>query len=102
MRRVSRSPLRTARSGRESRFADRTGKQDLRGGHPDDSIALRIEGDDANRCPVAGRPTPALRVALPGVLVDRVAGGEHRTILPGMTLCRGDIADAAMAVFMVV
>jgi hypothetical protein len=56
--------LSAARSGRESRFADRTGKQDLRGGRLDDSIALRIEGDDANRCPVAGRPTPALRVPL--------------------------------------
>ena len=33
-------------------------------------------------CPVAGRPTPALRVALPCVLIDRVAGREHGAILP--------------------
>jgi hypothetical protein len=41
--------LGAARSGRESRFAIRTGKLDLRGCRPDDSVALRIEGDDANR-----------------------------------------------------
>ena len=65
-------------------------------------VALWIEGDGANRCPIAGRPTPALRVALPCLLVERVAGSEHGAILPGMTLCRGDIADTAMAVFVVV
>src|ERR1700709_2591329 len=94
--------LGAARSGRESRLADRTGKLDLRGCRADDSVALRIEGDDANRCPVAGRPTPALRVALPGVLVDHVASSEHAAILPGMTLRRGDVADAAVAVLLVV
>ena len=36
-----------------------------------DGTRLRIEGDDADRCPVAGRPTPALRVALACVLIDR-------------------------------
>ena len=94
--------LGAARSGRESRLADRTGKLDLRGCRADDSVALRIEGDDANRCPVAGRPTPALRVALPGVLVDHVASSEHAAILPGMTLRRGDVADAAMTMLIVV
>jgi hypothetical protein len=58
--------------------------------------------DDANRCPVAGLPAPALRVALPSILVDRVAGGEQGAILPRMTLCRGDIADAAVPVLVVV
>jgi hypothetical protein len=48
------------------------------------------------------RPTPALRIALSCVLVDRVAGGEQGAILPGMSLCRGDIADAAVPVFVVV
>src|SRR6202451_1722712 len=94
--------LGAARSGRESRFADRTGKQDLRGGRSDHSVALGIEGDDATLCPVAGRPTPTLRVALSCVLVDRVAAGEHGAILPGMTLRRGDVADAAVAVLVVV
>src|SRR6476620_6865758 len=58
--------------------------------------------DDANRFPVAGRPTPALRVALPCVLIDRVAGGEHGAILPAMTLRRGNVADAAVAVPVIV
>jgi hypothetical protein len=31
--------------------------------------------------------------------VERVAGGEHAVIQSGMTLRRGDVADAAMAVF---
>ena len=42
----------------------------------DDSIAFRIEGDDANLCPIAGRPTSGLRITLPCVLVDHVAGGK--------------------------
>src|ERR1700712_1970536 len=86
---VARRGLGAARSGRESRLADRTGKLDLRGGRPDAGIAARIEGDDPNRRPVAGRPTPALRVALSCLLVDHVAGGEHGAILPGMTLLWG-------------
>src|SRR6202166_1402046 len=61
-----------------------------------------MEGDGADRFPVAGRPTPALRVALSCVLVDRVAGGKHGAILPGMTLRRGDVADAAVAVLLIV
>jgi len=61
---VARRGLGAARSGRESRLADRTGKLDLRGGRPNDGLSFRIEGDGADRCPVAGRPTPALRVAL--------------------------------------
>jgi hypothetical protein len=31
-----------------------------------------------------------------------VASGEHETILSGMTLRRGDVADATMAMFVVV
>ena len=46
-------------------------------GRPDERVVLGIEGDDANLCPVAGWPTPALRITLPCVLVDRVASGEH-------------------------
>src|SRR3954468_12301054 len=94
--------LGAARSGRESRLADRTRKLDLRGCRSNDGVALRIEGNDAVRCPVAGQPTPALRVALPGVLVDHVASGEHGAILPGMTLRRGNVADAAVAVLFIV
>ena len=36
------------------------------------------------------------------VLVDRVASGEHAAILSGMTLRRGDVADAAVAVLVIV
>src|SRR4051812_15993510 len=94
--------LSAPRSGRESRRADRTGKLDFWGFRLDDAVALWIEGDGADRCPVAGRPTPALRVALPCLLVDRVAGGEHGAILPGMTLRRSDVADGAVAVLVIV
>ena len=99
---VARRGLGTAMSGRESRLSDRTGKQDLRCRRLDDSVAFRIKRDDANRCPVAGLPAPALRVACACILVERVAGGEHAAIQSGMTLRRGDVADAAMAVFVVI
>ena len=81
---VARRGLGTARSGRESRLSDRTGKQDLRCRRLDDSVAFRIKRDDANRCPVAGAlPAPALRVACACILVERVAGGEHAAIQSG-------------------
>src|ERR1700738_605668 len=69
---VARRGLGAARSGRESRLADRTGKLDLRRRRPDDGVALRIEGDDANRCPVAGLRAPAPGVTLPCIPVDGV------------------------------
>jgi len=62
-----------ARSGRESRLAGRTGKQVLGGGH--DAVALGVERHGADRGPVPGRPTPAARVGLAGLLVQGVAGG---------------------------
>jgi hypothetical protein len=66
------------------------------------SPSLRIEGDGANRCPVAGPPTPALWIARARCLVDRVAGSQHPVILSGVALCRGDVANAAMPVVVVV
>jgi hypothetical protein len=48
----------------------------------DDGVALRIDGDDANRWPVAGLPTPVPRVTFPCIPVDGVAGGLHRIICP--------------------
>ena len=66
------------------------------------SVALRIERDNAGRRPVTRGPTPASRVAFPRTLIDRVAGFEQMAIPAGMTLCRGNIADAAVPVLMVV
>ena len=72
--------LGVARSGRESRLADRTGKLDLGARRLDVSVALRIERDDADRRPVTRVPTPASRVAFPRTLIDRVAGFEQTAI----------------------
>ena len=73
---VARRGLGVARSGRESRLADRTGKLDLRGCRADDNVALRIEGDRTDRRPVAGLPSPTLRIAVPRGLVNGVAGTQ--------------------------
>jgi hypothetical protein len=94
--------LGVARSGRESRLANRTGKLDLGARRLDVSVALRIERDNADRRPVTRVPTPASRVTLPRTLIDRVAGFEQMAIPAGMTLCRGNIADAAVPVLVVV
>ena len=48
---------------------------------PDDAVALRIEGDDADRCPVAGGSAPAPWIAGPRGLVKRVAGTQQTTVL---------------------
>jgi len=94
--------LGVARSGRESRLANRTGKLDLGARRLNVSVALRIERDDTDRRPVTRGPTPASRVAFPRTLIDRVAGFEQTAIPSGMTLCRGNIADAAVSVLVVV
>ena len=102
-------PLRCAprpgvsRSGRESRLADRTGKLDFRRLPTRDAASrsgLRVTA--ANRRPVAGLPAPAPGVAFARGLVDGMAGAQQAGILAGMALRRGDIADAAVAVFVVV
>src|SRR5215211_9414803 len=80
-----------ARSGRESRVASRTREQGLAGGG---AVALGVEGDGADRGPVAGRPAPAARMALARLLVQGMAGGGGGAVLAGMALRRGDIADA--------
>src|SRR3954468_18639312 len=90
-----------ARSGRESRVASRTGKHGLARGC-DKAVAFGVEGDGADRGPVAGRPAPAAWVGLARLLVQGVTGGEDGAVLTGMTLRPGDVADAAMPVFVVV
>src|SRR5215213_1395717 len=90
-----------ARSGRESRLVSRTREQGL-GGCGDDAVALGVEGDGADRGPVAGRPAPAARIGLACLLVQRVAGGQQGPVPAGMALGRGDVAYAAMPVFVIV
>jgi len=67
-----------------------------------DGVAFRVERDRADRIPVASSTRPASRVLLPGPKVHRMASGENRPIFAGVALCRRDIADAAMAVRVVV
>jgi hypothetical protein len=64
--------------------------------------AFGIERDEGDRIPVSGVPRPVPRVACPGGEVKRVAGFQHRAILTGMSLSRADVADAAVAMIVVV
>ena len=88
--------------GRESRLASRTGKPGLDQCRLHDGIAFWIEGDGGDLCPVTGLAGPAPWVVGPHLLIERVAGGEHGAILPGMALRRRDVTDAAVAVVMIV
>jgi hypothetical protein len=90
------------RSGRESRFASRTGKLALRQRDLDDAVALRVQRHRPDRRPVAGPPAPAPRIALSCRLIQRMAGGQQRRVLAGMALGRGDVADCAVTVLVVV
>ena len=77
-------------------------KLDLGARRPDASVALRIERDNADRRPVTRVPTPPSRVTLPRNLIDRVAGFEQMALPAGVTLCRGNVADAAVPMLVVV
>jgi hypothetical protein len=68
----------------------------------DEDVALWIERHSAYGRPVAGLPAPASWIAVPHGLVERVTFSKHGTVLPGMALCGGDIADATVPVLMVV
>ena len=96
---VVRRGLGAARSGRESRLADRTGKCESR---CCPRGALWIEGDGGDRPPVSGRTSPAPRVALSCRLVERMTRRQYATILAGMTLPGRDIANAAVVMLFVV
>src|SRR4051812_2895555 len=99
---VARRGISIPRSGRRSRSADRTEKPGRRCQRRDKAVALWVECDDSDRCPVAGLPTPALRIALTGSLIDCVPLRKQRSIVPSMTLSRCDIADPAMPVLMII
>ena len=99
---VARRGLGAARSGRESRLAERTGKLDLGCCCLDQHVTPGIEGDGGCRCPVSGRTTPASWVAFSRLVVERMTRHEHAAILTGMTLSRRDIANAAVPMLVVV
>src|SRR3954468_17241449 len=100
---VARRGERVVRSGQESRPADRTGKRRWRWRIPPyQGVSLRVEGDEWNRRPVAGWSAPASWVARPRLLIERVARREHEPVLADMALGRGDVADAAVSMLVVV
>jgi len=70
--------------------------------HGDRGIALRVERAGAHGRPIAGVARPARGVALARLRLARVTRGQDRVIVAGMTLCRADVADAAVAVLDVV
>jgi hypothetical protein len=70
----------------ESRLADRTGKLGLGHSGLDHRVSLWIECHGANRRPVAGLAAPASRVGMSRLLVEFVAAGQQRAVLPGMAL----------------
>ena len=67
-----------------------------------DSIALWIERDRADRRPVARPSGPARRIALAGVEVRLMVCSQDRPVLQRVSLRRGDVADSAVAVLEVV
>ena len=66
------------------------------------SIALGVEGDRADRRPVSSVSGPACRVSLAGLEIRLMTCSQDRLVLQRMTLCRGDVADTAVAVLEVV
>ena len=99
---AARRGLGIARSGRESRCPDRTGKLGFRRCSTRRRVTLRVQRDRGHRRPVPGWPAPAPRIALARGLVDGMAGAEQAAILTGMALCRGDVADGAVPMLVIV
>ena len=50
----------------------------------DHRILLWVERNGCDRGPVPGLPSPSPWIALPRLLVERMAACEQRAILPGM------------------
>ena len=71
-------------------------------GHLDHRVALRVEGDRADVSPVPRVAGPARRVCVPGPHVQRMPGRQDGSVVARMTLLRGDVADAAVAMLDVV
>ena len=61
-----------------------------------------VEPDFSDRFPVAGIARPSLWMFLTGRLIDGMAFGEQALVNTAVTLIRGDVANAAVAVLMVV
>src|ERR1700693_4711198 len=68
----------------------------------DGCFLLRIERDCGHRRPVACAPAPACRRLSACLLIKVVAGAENRMVGAGMTLSRGDVADRAVPVLVIV
>ena len=68
----------------------------------DDAVALGVEGDGADGCPVTGVAGPARGVLLTGLEVGLMACLQNGDIFPGVALGGRDIAEAAVAMFKVV
>ena len=68
----------------------------------DHGIPLRVECHGCDGRPVPGLTTPASRIAFASFLVERVTASKQRLVLTCMTLCRRDVADAAVVVLVVV
>ena len=61
-----------------------------------------VEEDLGRGLPVARRTTPAFGMLILGGLIEGVAPGQQRDVLPAMALGRGDELQATMVVFGVV
>src|SRR3954468_10003774 len=68
----------------------------------DHRIPLWVECHGGHGRPIAGLAAPAPWVARASLLIERVAASKQRPVLSGMTLCRRDVADAAVPMLMVV
>src|SRR6478609_4132539 len=68
----------------------------------DDRFAFGVERHGADGRPVAGAARPASRVDLTSADVQLVAGSQDGVVAAGMTLGWADVANAAVAMVMVV
>ena len=68
----------------------------------DDGVAFGVERHGADGRPVASRARPSGGVDLACLAVQRVTRGEDRAVFAGVTLSGADVADAAVAIVVVV
>lgn len=68
----------------------------------DHGAAVGVKRADGDRSPVAGEARPEPRGWCLCLLIERILGLQDSVVVAGMSMCRADVGDGTVTVFVVV